>query len=158
MNKNSMSASVIMNDESFIKKGYSISTDSRLLAVDTIHQYLSVESYWAKGITKENVQRSIDNSMCFGIYHEKKLIGFARVITDKTTFAYIADVFVLDAHRGHGLSKWLMQTILNHSELQGLRRWVLATLDAHGLYKQFGFEPLAIPERWMNIFTPNPVL
>jgi GNAT superfamily N-acetyltransferase len=148
---------IIMNDDSFTKKGYSISTDNRLLDVDTIHQYLSVESYWAKGIDKEKVQRSIDNSMCFGIYHNKKQIGFARVITDKATFAYIADVFVLDAYRGQGLSKWLMQTILNHTELHGLRRWVLATMDAHGLYKQFGFEPLAIPDRWMNIFTPYPV-
>jgi len=146
-----------MNDEAFIKKGFLISTDNSLLDIDVIHQYLGGESYWAKGITKEKVQRSVDNSMCFGIYYEKKQIGFARVITDKATFAYLADVFVLNAYRGQGLSKWLMQTILAHPDLQGLRRWVLATADAHGLYKQFGFEPLAIPDRWMNLFTPNPV-
>lgn len=146
-----------MNDEAFIKKGFLISTDNSLLDIDVIHQYLGRESYWAKGITKEKVQRSIDNSMCFSIYHEKKQIGFARVITDKATFAYLADVFVLNAYRGQGLSKWLIQTILAHPDLQGLRRWVLATADAHGLYKQFGFEPLAIPDRWMNLFTPNPV-
>lgn len=146
-----------MNDEAFIKKGFLISTDNSLLDIDVIHQYLGGESYWAKGITKEKVQRSVDNSMCFGIYYEKKQIGFARVITDKATFAYLADVFVLNAYRGQGLSKWLMQTILAQPDLQGLRRWVLATADAHGLYKQFGFEPLAIPDRWMNLFTPNPV-
>jgi GNAT superfamily N-acetyltransferase len=146
-----------MNDEVFIKKGFLISNNNSLLDIDVIFQYLSKESYWAKGITRERIQRSIDNSLCFGVYHEKKQIGFARVITDKATFAYLADVFVLDAYRGKGLSKWLMQTVLAHPELTGLRRWVLATADAHGLYKQFGFGPLAVPERWMDIFTPYPV-
>ena len=101
--------------------------------------------------------RAIDNSMCFGVYHDKKQIGFARLITDNATFAYLADVFILDAYRGRGLSKWLMQTIMGYPEVQGLRRWVLATADAHGLYKQFGFGPLAKPDRWMDIFTPYPV-
>jgi GNAT superfamily N-acetyltransferase len=147
----------IMNDEVFLKKGFLISTDNNLLDIDVIHQYLGEDSYWAKGITKERIQRSIDNSMCFGVYHDKKQIGFARVITDKATFAYIADVFILDTYRKQGLSKWLMQTILGHPELDGLRRWVLATADAHGLYKQFGFGPLAKPENWMDIFTPYQV-
>lgn len=146
-----------MNDEVFIKKGFLISTDNSLLDTDVLYQYLSGESYWAKGITKEKLLRAIDNSMCFGVYHDKKQIGFARLITDKATFAYLADVFILDAYRGRGLSKWLMQTIMGYPEVQGLRRWVLATADAHGLYAQFGFGPLAKPDRWMDIFTPYPV-
>ena len=146
-----------MNDEFFIKKGFLISTDNSLLDTDVLYQYLNGESYWAKGITKEKLLRAIDNSMCFGVYHDKKQIGFARLITDKATFAYLADVFILDAYRGRGLSKWLMQTIMGYPEVQGLRRWVLATADAHGLYKLFGFGPLAKPDRWMDIFTPYPV-
>jgi len=148
---------IIMNDELFIKRGYVISTDNDLLDIEVVYKYLSDDSYWAKGITKDRLQRAIDNSMCFGVYHDNKQIGFARLITDKATFAYLADVFILDAHRGKGLSKWLMQTILAHPDVQGLRRWVLATADAHGLYEQFGFGPLAKPERWMDIFTPYPV-
>ncbi|WP_295651750.1 GNAT family N-acetyltransferase [uncultured Mucilaginibacter sp.] len=148
---------VIMNDEVFIKKGFFISTDNSLLDFDNVYRYLNEDSYWAKGITKEKLLRAIDNSLCFGVYHDKKQIGFARLITDKATFAYLADVFILDAYRSQGLSKWLMQTIMSHPEVQGLRRWVLATADAHGLYKQFGFGPLAKPDRWMDIFTPYPV-
>jgi GNAT superfamily N-acetyltransferase len=144
----------VINDETLIKKGYKISTDQALLDLDVIHNYLSNESYWSKGITKEKVQRSIENSMCFGVYKDGKQVGLARVITDKTTFAYLCDVFILDEYRGHGLSKWLLQTILAHPDLQGLKRWTLATLDAHGLYKQFGFAPLGNPDRWMDIFTP----
>ncbi len=146
-----------MNDEVFIKKGFFISTDNSLLDFDNVYRYLNEDSYWAKGITKEKLLRAIDNSLCFGVYHDKKQIGFARLITDKATFAYLADVFILDAYRSQGLSKWLMQTIMSHPEVQGLRRWVLATADAHGLYKQFGFGPLAKPDRWMDIFTPYPV-
>ncbi len=116
--------------------------------------YLDKESYWSKGIAIETLRRGIDNAMYFGVYHDKKQIGFAKVVTDKATFAYLADVFILEAYRGQGLSKWLMHTILSHNELQGLRRWSLATLDAHGLYAQFGFTPLEIPERWMQIHTP----
>ncbi len=148
---------IIMNDDAFIKKGFLISTDKKLLDIGVIHKYLGEDSYWAKGIPKEKLERAIANSMCFGVYHDKKQVGFARVITDKATFAYLADVFVLDAYRKQGLSKWLMQTIIQHAELQGLRRWVLATADAHGLYEQFGFGPLAKPDRWMDIFTPYPV-
>ncbi len=144
----------VINDETLIKKGYRISTDQDLLDLDVIHNYLSNESYWSKGITKEKVQRSIENSMCFGVYKDGKQVGLARVVTDKAIFAYLCDVFILDEYRGHGLSKWLLQTILAHPELQGLKRWTLATLDAHGLYKQFGFAPLGNPDRWMDIFTP----
>jgi GNAT superfamily N-acetyltransferase len=144
----------IINDEALIKKGYKISTDQDLLDLDVIHNYLSNESYWSKGITKEKVQRSIENSMCFGVYKDGKQVGLARVVTDKAIFAYLCDIFILDEYRGNGLSKWLLQTILAHPDLQGLKRWTLATLDAHGLYKQFGFAPLSNPDRWMDIFTP----
>jgi len=143
-----------MNDESFLKKGFTISTDKNLLDFDMIYHYLSKESYWSKGIKVERVQTSIDNSMCFGVYAGGKQVGFARIVTDKAIFAYLCDVFVLDSHRGLGLSKWLMQTIRNHPELQGLKRWMLATNDAHGLYKQFGFGSLTNPEKWMDIYTP----
>jgi GNAT superfamily N-acetyltransferase len=143
-----------MNDEALMKKGYKISTDQDLLDLDVIHNYLSNESYWSKGITREKVKRSIENSMCFGVYKDGKQVGLARVVTDKAIFAYLCDVFILDEYRGNGLSKWLLQTILAHPDLQGLKRWTLATLDAHGLYKQFGFAPLGNPDRWMDIFTP----
>ena len=95
--------------------------------------------------------RAFDNSLCFGLFHHDKQIGFARVVTDYATMAYLADVFILPAYRGLGLSKWLMETIMTHSDLQGLRRWILLTLDAHGLYRQFGWKDIAIPERWMEV-------
>jgi GNAT superfamily N-acetyltransferase len=145
---------VIMNTESFTKKGYHISTDKSLLDFDLIYKYLSRDSYWALGIPVATLKRAIDNSMCFGIFKHSKQAGFARVVTDGATFAYICDVFVLPAHRGIGLSKWLMQTIAEHPELQGLRRWSLATVDAHGLYSQFGFTPINRPDRWMEKFKP----
>jgi GNAT superfamily N-acetyltransferase len=143
-----------MNDESFAKKGFTISIDKDLLDLKVIYNYLSKESYWSKGIAVERVHISIANSMCFGVYADGKQVGFARVVTDKAIFAYLCDVFVLDSHKGLGLSKWLLQTILAHPELQGLKRWVLATADAHGLYKQFGFGPLSKPDNWMDIYAP----
>ncbi|PTQ94026.1 N-acetylglutamate synthase-like GNAT family acetyltransferase [Mucilaginibacter yixingensis] len=145
---------VIMNDAAFHKKGYQISTDRSLLDFEVIYQYLDKESYWAQGIPRERLQAAITNSMCFGIYFEQQQVGFARVITDKATFAYLADVFVLETHRKKGLSKWLVQTIVQHPDLQGLRRWSLATADAHGLYAQFGFTPITKADRWMEIFNP----
>jgi GNAT superfamily N-acetyltransferase len=145
---------VIMNDEAFLKKGYIISTDKGLLDFETIYKYLAEDSYWAKGIPVEKLQRAIENSLCFGIYKENKQAGFARVITDKATFAYLCDVFVLPGFHGIGLSKWLVQTIAEYPELQGLRRWSLATSDAHGLYSQFGFTPISRPENWMEKFKP----
>ena len=133
---------------------YAISTDPARLDLETIHSYLSGSSYWAQGRPMEVVRRSIENSLCFGLYWRGRQVGFARVITDRATFAWLADVFVLDEERGRGLSKWLMETILAHPRLQGLRRWVLATKDAHSLYSRFGFAPLKRPERWMERFDP----
>ena len=135
-------------------KGFQISTDKRLLEFDMIYQYLSGESYWAKDIPMETLKAALENSLCFGIYKGKNQVGLARVVTDYATFAYICDVFILPAFRGLGLSKWLMQSIVEYPGLQSLRRWSLATADAHGLYNQFGFTQLARPERWMEIFRP----
>jgi len=136
---------------------YTISTDNALLDVDMIHSYLSKESYWAIDIPYETVSRSIEHSMCFGVFYDGKQMGFARLITDKATFAYLADVFILNDHRGKGLSKWLMQTIHDHSELQGLRRWMLGTRDAHALYEQFGWAVLTeeVRPRFMQKHFPD---
>ena len=119
-----------------------------------IHSFLT-ESYWAKGIPRETVARSIENSLCFGVYAEGKQVAFARVISDCATYAYIGDVFVLESFRGHGLGKWMMECIMQHPELQGLRRWTLLTRDAHGLYSQFGFSPLHAPDRYMELHDPE---
>ena len=129
---------------------YTISTDKSQLDVALIHRFISQESYWAQNIPLDVVQRSIDNSLCFGVYHGDRQVGFARVITDQATFAYLADVFILPEHRGKGLSKQLMATISNWPTLQNLRRWVLATQDAHALYQQFGFTALDKPEIFMQ--------
>jgi GNAT superfamily N-acetyltransferase len=129
---------------------YTISTDHGRFDLNVIHGYLT-RSYWAEGIPRELVAQSIANSLCFGIYHGEKQVGFARVITDKTTFGYLADVFVLEEYRGKGLSKWLMEVIMAHPELQGFRRWLLATRGAHGLYQKFGFDRLGHPENMMEI-------
>ena len=145
---------IFMNDNAFKEKGFIISTDKSLIDFDTVYNYLTNDSYWAQGITADRLKRAIENSICFGIYHGKKQAGFTRVITDMATFAYICDVFVLPEYRRLGLSKWLMQTIKEHPDFQGLRRWSLATLDAHGLYEQFGFTALSNSKRWMEIFTP----
>src|ERR1051326_4083734 len=133
-------------------ENYFASTDKKLLDVPLIHDYLSNHSYWAKGRSIEQVRISIENSMCFGVYSGGTQVGFARVITDKSTFAYLADVFILDAHRGRGLSKLLMEEILKHPDLQNLRRFMLATKDAHALYEKFGFKNISRPERWMEMF------
>ena len=137
------------------KDEFTISTDRSRLDVDTIHRFLVEDSYWARERTLDQTKTAIENSICFGLYRDDKLIGFARVVSDKATFAYIGDVFVLEEYRGRGLSKWLMQVIVEYPELQGLRRWVLATKDAHGLYSQFEFAPLRYPERWMEKTAPN---
>ncbi len=131
--------------------GYLFSTDKSKLQLDVIYNYLSKESYWAQNIPIEIVKKSAEGSLCFGIYIEGKQIGYARMVTDTATFAYLADVFILDPHRGKGLSKELMKFIMKHPNLQGLRRMMLATKDAQGLYKQFGFNHLAMPERIMEI-------
>jgi len=148
-----MSKSII-NDKVYADKGYLISTDRSLIDFEKVYEYLDKESYWAKGVTSARLTIAIENSQCFGVYHQQQLVGFARVVTDKATFAYICDVFILESHRRLGLSKWLIQTIVNYPELQGLRRWSLATSDAHKLYSQFGFVPLSKPGNWMEIFKP----
>ena len=129
---------------------YDISTDPTRLQPAAIHAYLT-RSYWSPGIPQEVVERAIANSLCFGIYLGQAQVGFARVVTDKATFAYLADVYVLEEHRGQGLSKRLVRTILAHPELQGLRRFLLATRDAHTLYAQFGFAPTARPQTLMEL-------
>jgi GNAT superfamily N-acetyltransferase len=134
---------------------YFLSTDPSLLDVSLIHQFLSEQSYWAPGIPREVVERSIANSLCFGLFDESQQIGFARVVTDRATFAWLGDVFVIDEFRGEGLGKWMIETLLTHPDLQGLRRCLLGTRDAHGLYTQFGFTPLAEPSRFLEIHRPN---
>jgi len=133
---------------------YLISTDRRKLDRKVIHQFLE-GSYWAKGIPPGIVDRCIENSLCFGLYEGNRQVGFARVISDLSTFAYLADVFVLESARGRGLGIWLIETIMGHPQLQGLRRWMLATADAHGLYRKFGFTALSRPERIMEIVDPD---
>jgi N-acetylglutamate synthase-like GNAT family acetyltransferase len=129
---------------------YFISTDKTLLDIDLIHDFLSNRSYWAKGISRERVEKALQNALCFGVFEGKNQVGYARVITDYTTFGWVCDVFILENHRGQGLSKALIQTITEHSELINLKRLLLATADAHGLYAQYGFNPLEKPERWME--------
>ena len=130
---------------------YSITTDTRQLDIDAIHAFLS-RSFWAEGIPKATVAKSIAHSLCFGLFDGDKQVGFARVVTDRATFAYLCDVYVLETHRGHGLGKWLIETVMAHPDLQGLRRFQLVTRDAHGLYSRHGFESPLNPERHMEIF------
>jgi GNAT superfamily N-acetyltransferase len=129
---------------------YLITTDRQKLDVEFIHHFLSHHAYWAVGRTLETVTRSIDNSLNFGLFKLENQIGFARVVTDYATFAWLGDVFVVPEHRRAGLGKWLIQTITSVEELKGLRRWLLATRDAHDLYRQFGFNTLSEPDRWME--------
>jgi GNAT superfamily N-acetyltransferase len=132
-----------------------VSTDPKRLNLDVIHNFLT-NCYWAKGIPLETVKRSIEHSLCFGVYDSGGAqVGYARVISDFATVAYLGDVFVLESHRGRGLSKWIMECILQHPALQGLRRWILLTRDAHGLYTQFGFTPVKSPERYMELHRPD---
>ena len=133
---------------------YLISTDNSRLDLTLIHNFLRT-SYWAAGIPLEVVRRSIEHSLSFGLYIEDQQIGYARVITDYATFAYLGDVFILEPFRGQGLSKWLMEVVVTHPELQGFRRWILLTKDAHGLYKKVDFTGVATPERYMERFFPD---
>ncbi|MCO6510514.1 MAG: GNAT family N-acetyltransferase [Aridibacter famidurans] len=137
------------------KVGYTISTDRERLQIEVIHSYLKEESYWARERTREQTVAAIENSICFGLYEGPEQIGFARVVTDLATFAYLGDVFVLPSHQGKALGKWLMEVIISHPDLQGFRRWVLATRDAHKLYEKYGFTGLKHPERWMEKAAPN---
>jgi GNAT superfamily N-acetyltransferase len=135
----------------FHHEGYLLSDDPARLDREVIHRYLADESYWAAGIPRDIVDRSIENSLCVGIYApDGKQVGFGRIVSDYATYAWLGDVFVLEPHRGHGLGKALLRAILSHPRLQGLRRFALATQDAHGLYAQFGFTPLADPTRHME--------
>lgn len=136
------------------KDKFTITTNKRRLELDVIHNFLT-QSYWSPGISKEKVSQAIENSLCFGIFFQDQQIGFARIISDYTTFAYLADVFVLETFRGQGLAKWLLECILAHPNLQGLRRWLLATKDAHGLYAQSGFKPLHSPDAFMEVHNPD---
>ena len=128
---------------------YVISTERERLDLDVVHRFLSKESYWAQGVERELVERSIENSLCFGLYDNDGQVGFARVVTDRAAFAWLADVFVLADHRGRGLGKWLVETVLAHPDLQQLRRFFLGTADAHSLYERYGFRP-ADPTRMME--------
>ena len=132
-----------------------ISTSRDRLDLDVVHSFLT-NCYWAKGIPREVVVRSIEHALCFGIYDRSGAqVGFARVISDFATIAYVGDVFVLETHRGQGLGRWLMQCIMQHPTLQNLRRWILTTRDAHGLYAQVGFTPVKAPERFMELYRPS---
>jgi N-acetylglutamate synthase-like GNAT family acetyltransferase len=139
---------------SWAKGEFEISTDPARVNAGMVHEFLT-NCYWAKGIPAETVQRSIENSICFGVYQGQQQVGFARVISDRATFAYLADVFILPQFRGRGLSKWLMECIVAHTDLQGLRRWMLGTQDAHGLYAKYGFTAVKSPEIWMEVHRPD---
>jgi len=154
---------------------YTISTDKTRLDLPFIHSFLSKEAYWSLNIPFETVERAIAGSLCFGVYHTpppghttagtpshttagtpgQTQVGFARIITDYATIAYLGDVFIIPTHRGHGLSKWLMQQVMTHPNLQGLRRWVLLTADAHELYRKFGWVSIPHPEKYMELHDPD---
>jgi len=148
-----ISASQTAPTEEYRKGEFAISTDPDRLDLDVIHGFLT-ECHWAKGIPRETVARSIQNSLCFGVYTESKQVGFARVISDFATYAYLGDVFILNEYRSRGLGKWLMECIMRHPSLQGLRRWSLVTRDAHRLYAPLGFTPLKTPDRYMELHDP----
>lgn len=143
-----------MSEETARRDGFEISTDPDRLDRAAVHAFLT-ESYWAKGVPREIVDRSISNSLPFGLYDGSRQIGFARVITDRATYAYLADVYVLAEYRGRGLGKWLMERVMAHPDLQGLRRWSLVTRDAHGLYREFGFKDVKDASRYMEIVDPE---
>lgn len=134
---------------------FSVSTDREKLDLAFLHGFLSKEAYWCLNIPFDRVKRSVENSLNFGLYHNDRPIGYARIITDYSTIAYLGDVFVIPEYRGKGLSKWLLQQVMDHPDLQGLRRWLLLTADAHELYKKFGWLPIVKPERYMELFNPD---
>ena len=140
-----------MSYRSFYKNGYCISTEKARLDIKAIHHFLSTKAYWSLNIPLSRVEEAVAHSLNFGLYLKEQQIGYARVISDFASVAYLGDVYVLPDFRGQGLSKWLMQTIMEYPDLQGLRRWILSTADAHGLYKQFGWKPVTYPERWMEV-------
>ena len=137
------------------KDKFTISTDPQRLDINAINDFLT-RAYWASGRPRERTERALANSLVFGLYDGEKQIGLARIISDYAVFAYLCDVFIHEDYRAHGLGKWLIETVMAHPDLQGLRRWMLATNDAHGLYRQFGWEELRNPENWMQILRPFP--
>lgn len=137
------------------RNDYEISDEKGRLDLDLIQLFLTEHSYWARTRTLEQTRTAIENSICFGVYKGGSQVGFARVVSDQATFAYLGDVFILEEHRGKGLGKWLMDAVVSHPELQGLRRWVLATRDAHSLYEKYGFREFVHPERWMERPAPD---
>lgn len=143
----------MMNEQR--RGNYLVSTERSRLDLKVIHDFLTNSSYWAKGRSLETVKRSVENSLSFGLYEGDRQIGFARVVTDYATFAWVADVFVLAEFRGQGLGTWLVEVMLSHPQLQGFRRWTLATKDAHEIYRKFGFSELKRPERWMERHDPQ---
>ena len=145
---------IFMYDVFFTQQGYEVNTDKKQLQTTEIFRFLTEEAYWAEGLTLDKLQKAIEGSLCFGLYHRNQQVGFARVVTDYVSLAYICDVYVLKTHRKKGLSKWLVQHILNNEALGSVRRLMLATADAHGLYAQFGFNALDHPEYFMSIFKP----
>ena len=136
------------------RDGFTISTDPARLDLDGTYAWLTA-SYWARDIPRDVFDRSVRHALCFGVYEGARQVGFARVVTDFATVAYVGDVYVLEPWRGRGLSRWLMEVMTSHPELQGFRRWILLTRDAHGLYRKFGFTPLASPDRWMEKWAPD---
>ena len=143
-----------MKTIAWVRDPFTVTTDPARVDLGVVAAFLG-SSYWAAGIPFDTVARCVANSLCFSLLDGERQIGFARVISDYTTVAYLADVFILPSHRGRGLSKWLIECVVSHPELQGLRRWLLATRDAHGLYRQYGFQPLADPQLFMERHDPN---
>jgi GNAT superfamily N-acetyltransferase len=137
-----------------VRGDYLISSDPARLDLVAIHRYLTA-AYWSQGLPMDVLERAVAGSLCFGLYYRTDQIGFARVITDAATFAYLCDVYILEPHRNRGLARWLMEVVTSHASLQGLRRFVLVTRDAHGLYAKFGFRPLAQPDRYMELHRPD---
>jgi ribosomal protein S18 acetylase RimI-like enzyme len=133
------------------KGAYSVTANRARIDIDAVHAFLT-RSFWARGISKELVARSIQHSLCFGVFENESQVAFARVVTDYSTYAYLCDVYVLENHRGKGLSKWMMEFVMSHPDLQGVRRFQLVTRDAHGLYTRFGFRPPVHPDRHLEIF------
>ncbi len=137
------------------KESYRLTTDVACFDMEVLFRFISEESYWARGMTRETFDRAVKHSLCFGLFEEERQIGFGRVVSDFASVAYLKDVFILKDCRGRGLSKWMMECILAHPDLQVIRRWLLVTADAQELYKKFGFTPLKVPEKFMELHNPE---
>ena len=137
------------------RDGYEVSDDAARLDREAVHRFISTQSYWALGVPRTTLDRAIDHSLCLGLYRGTAQAGFARVVTDRATFAYLCDVYVEPAHRDHGLGTWLIECVVAHPDLQGLRRFCLMTRDAHSLYAKYGFKPMPDPARFMERHDQN---